>query len=230
MAAIDLSNFLSARAKALKLPATIVSQRAGISRQTWYRLVNAEITHIRLETLERVADVLQVSLVDLAHLYIKQQKLRNNALVSKVHIYDTYPFVRRIRPLDALINEDEIFEYQWKIINSSHHYWVNRRLICVDEKFHVRQKNRDGSLCTGRHYGGLEPQQNAINLPLTAPNEQVTVSVRFRASREPGTVISFWKMVNAKNENCFPEYAGLSCQVRIIENSVGFDETIMEGI
>lgn len=225
MSATDLSHFLNARAKALKLPATVVSKRAGISRQTWYRLIKADIKHIRLETLVRIADVLQVSLVDLSHVYIKQQKLREEALISKVHIDNTYPFIKSRMPLDVLLNEDEVFEKKWEVVNASNTYWVERRLVCVDERFEVRRKSKDTCLRTGRHYGGLTPDKYHLSIPLTAPNERITLSVQFRAPKEPGTVISFWKMVNANNEDCFPEYAGLSCQVRVVENSIGFTET-----
>lgn len=219
MSALDLSDFLIKRAKALDLSATSVAKQASISRQTWYRLVNADIKCVRIETLERVAMVLQASLIELSYWYTKKPRPQQQPLVSTLHIDNAYPFIEIINaPQDILVSEGEVFEKTWNIVNVSASYWVKRRLICVDDAFYIRSKQTNKSSSSVTYYGGLQPQLSTISIPLTAPGEQITLSTTFRAPKKSGAVISFWKMVNARGKACFPDDTGLSCQVRVVEH------------
>ena len=225
MSASDLSDFLHKRAKELNLTALLIAKKARISRQTWYRLLNAEVKHLRIETLERIADVLQVSLIELSYLYTKQQNFRQKPLISTVNIHDNPPFIIKTKDhFDKLVNKQEQFTNEWHITNKSHHYWVNRRLVCIDEVFEIRLRKNHTRLCSGKHYGGLKPERKSIDIPLTAPGERIVLSMDFHAPEEPGSIISFWKMVNAHGEYCFPDNVGLWCHVKVIENSVGVAE------
>jgi transcriptional regulator with XRE-family HTH domain len=224
MSAADLSNFLRQRAKTMGLSAIAISKKAGISRQTWYRLVNSNVKKARIETLERVAGVLQVDLVELSYLYTKQQKLQEAPLISILHISDDYPFIKIIsRPDNALVNKEESFEKQWQLTNKGQSHWINRRLICLDENVNVSPKKaNDHHLHLVKNKQGLRPQEHTIHIPIIAPNEKIILSMPFCAPQNPGTMISFWKMINAKGEACFPDDIGLTCQVSVVENSVCF--------
>ena len=224
MSAIDLSNFLRQRAKTMGFSAITVSQKAGISRQTWYRLINANVKKAKIETLKRVADVLQVSLTELSYLYTKHQKLQQYPLISILHIGDHYPFITMMNTLtDTLVNKEEVFEKQWVITNKGKSHWINRRLICVDEELIVCLKQgNDSGLQTVKHKKGLIPKHYQIDIPLTAPNDKIILSMLFKASEASGTMISFWKMIKANGEACFPDDIGLTCQVSVVENNVSF--------
>jgi len=224
MSATDLSNFLRQRAKTMGLSAITIAQKAGISRQTWYRLINSNVKKARIETLERVADVLQVSLVELSYLYTKQQKLQQEPLISILHISDQYPFIKLVStPDNALVNKEEPFEKQWQLINKGQSHWINRRLICIDADINVSLKKANNHcLPLVKNKKGLRPKYYKIDIPFTAPNEKIILSMSFYAPQNPGTMISFWKMLNAKGEDCFPDDIGLSCQVSVVENSVSF--------
>jgi len=164
MSVHDLSDFLRERAKALNLSAKVIVQKAGISRQTWYRLINAQVKKARLETLERVANVLQVSLVELSYLYTKQQQLQQEALISIVHITNNHPFVDVVSiPSDALVHKEEVFEKQWKITNKSPSYWINRRLVCVDDEIDIRLKPHNSLLYAVEHKQGLTSRCNTAH-------------------------------------------------------------------
>ncbi len=224
MSATDLSTFLRQRAKTMGLSAIVIAKKAGISRQTWYRLINSDVKKARLETLERVAEVLQVHLVELSALYTQQQTLQKVPLVSIVHISEQYPFIKIMSaPDNTLVNKEESFEKKWQLTNKGQSHWINRRLICMDEHVNISlKKANDHQLRLVKNKQGLKPEQHTIDIPIIAPNEKITLSMAFHAPREPGTMISFWKMVNAKGNACFPDDIGLSCQVSVVENRVSF--------
>jgi len=52
-----------------------------------------------------------------------------------------------------------------------------------------------------------------VPIPLTAPGEQVAVTVRFTAPPEPLSCRSVWQMVNREGRMVFPWAPGLRCQV-----------------
>ena len=60
MSAQALSLFLLQRMRKQGLSNTQVAQQAGISRQTWYNLLNSGIKETKISTLIRVAEVLEV--------------------------------------------------------------------------------------------------------------------------------------------------------------------------
>lgn len=218
MSALDLSNFLNTRAKELHLSATTISKTVGISRQTWYRLLNADVQQARIETLMRIAEVLQVSLMELSSLYTKQHTIRQSN--------DACSFIRDVTyPLNAMVKGQQRFEKRWEIINLGSIPWVNRRLICVDDSFEMYLKKRDNGLPIRKQTNRLKPQQPSIAIPLTAPGEHVILSASFYTPKTSGTVISFWKMINQHGEFCFPDNTGLSCQVRVVQGASRIEKT-----
>ncbi len=65
-----LSAFLLQRMRSLGFSNATVASRAGISRQTWYNILNANIKETKISTLISVAEVLQVRPVVLLDLYM----------------------------------------------------------------------------------------------------------------------------------------------------------------
>lgn len=226
MSAIDLSSFLRERTTSLGLSAMDVVKKTGISRQTWYRLVNGNVKKLRLDTLECVADVLQVNAVELSYLYAKKQNLQQKSLISTVHISDYYPFITLINTsADALVNKEEAFEKKWRIINKGQSHWVNRYFVCVDEAIGLSLKTTNTyDLQPVKPKDGLTPERYKIFLPIVAPNEALMVTMPFYAPKESGTMLSFWSMFNAQGEACFPEDIGLFCQVSVMENKIDFSK------
>lgn len=213
MSAIDLSHFLHKRAKALNLSAAVIANKAGISRQTWYRLINADVQQARISTLMRVANTLQVSLLELSCLYTKKNlTVQNN---------DAYVFIQDVNyPLNAMVGKDETFEKTWEIINAGRTDWVGRQLICIDSTIDVsiKQANNELYSVTKQHLL-LKPQQNRIDIPFTTSGSHVQLSVHFHAPQTVGTRVSLWKMVDAQGHYCFPHHNDLSCQVRAVKRS-----------
>ncbi len=69
MAALELSLFLRQQMRRKGLSSTVIANRAGISRQTWYNILNANIKETRLSTLVSVAEVLDVRPLQLLDVY-----------------------------------------------------------------------------------------------------------------------------------------------------------------
>lgn len=217
MSALDLSDFLEVRAKELGLSAMTIANTAGLSRQTWYRLLNADIKQARIETLVRIAEVLQVSLIELSTLYMKKQPAYPKTFGGMTCGNDACSFIRDVNyPLNAMVKRQQVFEKKWEVINIGSTSWVNRRLVCVDDEFDIQLKERNNGLPIRQQTSRLQPRYDSIDVPLTAPREHLILSTSFYAPQDVGTVISFWKMIDAEGQYCFPEDAGLSCQVRVV--------------
>ena len=69
MSAIDVANYLKQRIKRLNLSTATAARLSGLSRQTWHKLLNAEIEEARLSTLVRVAETLHTLPTVLIALY-----------------------------------------------------------------------------------------------------------------------------------------------------------------
>ncbi|MDX9989559.1 helix-turn-helix transcriptional regulator [Thiothrix unzii] len=69
MSAQALSLFLLQQMRKQGLSNTQVAQQAGISRQTWYNLLNSGIKETKISTLIRVAEVLEVRPLQLLDVY-----------------------------------------------------------------------------------------------------------------------------------------------------------------
>ncbi len=225
MSAIDLSQFLQQRADRLNFSATRVANKAGISRQTWYRLVNADVQQARISTLTRVADTLQVSLMELSCLYNKKKYSAQKALNPTKQNNDAYVFIRDVTyPLNTMVGKGERFKKTWKFLNAGNTPWVNRRFICVDNEFDMYVKPFNGTSNTlekkSKNNNGLTPLQGNIAIPTTQPGEHLLLSVWFCAPQNTGTMVSLWKTVDAQGDYCYPQHRGSSCQVRVVERSL----------
>lgn len=71
MSAIHLACFLRERMGILNISASHVCRDSGISRQTFQKLLNAEIKDAKLSTMVCIADTLKVDVIDVISIYIK---------------------------------------------------------------------------------------------------------------------------------------------------------------
>jgi DNA-binding XRE family transcriptional regulator len=55
----------------LGLSKSEAARRADISRQTWYRLLSADVTDAKLSTMIRLAEALETTPMQLLHLYFE---------------------------------------------------------------------------------------------------------------------------------------------------------------
>jgi transcriptional regulator with XRE-family HTH domain len=69
MSVENLANYLEQRITLLGISKSEAARRAGISRQTWYRLLSADMTDVKLSTIIRLAEALETSPLHLLRLY-----------------------------------------------------------------------------------------------------------------------------------------------------------------
>lgn len=73
MSSKDLADYLGQRVARLGLSKSEVARRADISRQTWYRLLSADITDAKLSTMIRLAEALETTPMHLLRLYFGEE-------------------------------------------------------------------------------------------------------------------------------------------------------------
>lgn len=78
MSGIDLAAYIQERMDALGLSVTAAAERSGVSRQTWHKLMRADIQEAKLSTLMRVARTLETPTPSLLDFYFYSDRKRGN--------------------------------------------------------------------------------------------------------------------------------------------------------
>ncbi len=78
MSAKNLADYLNQRVVMLGLSKSEAARRADISRQTWYRLLGAEITDVKLSTVLRLAEALETPPMQLLRIYFEETAVTNH--------------------------------------------------------------------------------------------------------------------------------------------------------
>ncbi len=204
MSAFDVADYLRVRLRALDLTTTEAARRSGISRQTWHKLLRADISEARLSTLTQVADTLETHPLSMLRIYFSGREQRQAVRVAKDKKQNQQwvaGFVTDVTfPDNSTVVVGQEFEKIWEVANLGTAAWIGWRLQRQDEPL------PDGSMPVGV----------SIPIPDTQPGEHVRLSVRLRAPDSPGTAISHWKCVNAAGEIVFPKLTGLYCMVEVV--------------
>jgi hypothetical protein len=79
MSAKDLANYLEQRVAMLGLSKSEAARRADISRQTWYRLLSADVTDAKLSTMVSLAEALETTPMHLLRLYFGEETVDETA-------------------------------------------------------------------------------------------------------------------------------------------------------
>lgn len=220
MSKLYLSQFLSDRAKKLDLSATEICKRSHISRQTWYRLINADFKHIRLDTLSAIANILDVSLVDLSFMYIRELKLGHTILQSRVSIQDQPPYLAHEHTSSLTTKLNELFEYQWTLSNNTNHCWKSCKLVCLDDELTTIQHSAAKKNRIQQNYTALHPLLREIEIPITPTGEKVVVSCYFKAPAFSGDTLSLWQLVDTSDEKWLTDPPTLSCHIYVSNSPV----------
>lgn len=73
MSSLELAHYMQKRMDTLGLTITDASRQSGISRQTWYKLIQADIREAKLNTLIKVASALKTTPVHLMDIYFQKK-------------------------------------------------------------------------------------------------------------------------------------------------------------
>lgn len=201
MSALDLADYLRLRLRAMQMTTTEAAKRSGISRQTWHKLLRAEIGEARLSTLTQVADTLETHPLSMLRIFFggREVTLAGRRGGSTAFVLGFLADVNF--PDNSEVRVGQEFEKIWEVTNLGKDAWVDWRLQCVSAE------------------GGatLVPVSESVPIPDTKPGEQVQLAVRLRAPNAPcSAAISHWKCVNAAGEVAIPSHAGLYCMVKVV--------------
>lgn len=218
MAASDLAEYITDRAKVLGLSKTTLAKQAKISRSALYKFLDGDVYEIRLSTVVQLAQALKTHPLDLLRHLFPRWEFPTQASSSAKYSKDASGFVADITyPDHSIVSVSQEFEKIWEIRNLGEQVWENRRLVCCDAMIQISASSTpDPEMTLPRPQRGLLPLQREVPIRLTRPGESVQVAVRLCAPDYPGTIISYWKMVDAQGKLCFPELEGLSCLVNIV--------------
>lgn len=216
MSAEDLASFLRRRMGELRLNNSDVAVKAKIARQTWYRLLNAEIEEARLSTLARLADALGLHVMSLLKVYYQGKALGYSSQVLSQKKYASGFVADVTYPDNSIVSVNEVFTKTWEVVNLGRETWRGLSLQCVDDYLEVRVKSGYEAASGEYEQYGLQPLVNRIAIPETASGQSVQISVTFRAPPVSCTVVSHWKTFNAAGEMLFPNRRGLHCQVKVV--------------
>ena len=78
MSSMDLANYVQRRMQVMDLSLKEAAERSGISRQTWHKLMRAEIQEAKVSTLIKVAATLRISVPDLLDVYFQSNGVSNH--------------------------------------------------------------------------------------------------------------------------------------------------------
>lgn len=208
MSKLDLADFLSHQIKKTNINRSQLAKQAKISRQTLYKLLNAEIEEAKLSTLVKLSHALQLHPLDLMQVFFNASQLNTNKTDNTGFIADiTYPD-------NALVSPNQVFTKTWAVRNRGNTVWKNRKLVCIDDRIIIgKKKGQDFHLTMER---GLIPLVSEIDIPTTYPNETIELSVEFKAPSYPCSTISYWKSVDENGDFLFPDKEGLSCLINVV--------------
>ncbi|MGB3917887.1 MAG: NBR1-Ig-like domain-containing protein [Thiothrix litoralis] len=200
MSALDLAEYLRLRLRALRMTTTEAAKRSGISRQTWHKMLRAEIGEARLSTVIQIADTLETHPLSMLRIFFNGREV-SQAAHRDGDIRFVSGFVGDVTfPDNSPVVVGKTFEKTWEIANLGTEAWVGWHLQCQSEPPST-----------------LQPVSDGIPIPATQPGEQVRLSVQLRAPNVQGVAISHWKCVNAAGEIMFPRQAGLYCMVNVVK-------------
>ncbi len=206
MSAKALAAYIKERLEALGMSISVAAEKSGLSRQTWHKLIHANIIEAKLSTLIQVAETLETHPLSMMRIYFQGKP---SAEIESL-IAPSEPFACRFiadvtYPDNSTVYTGEVFEKVWEVANVGPEPWLDWQLRCVDE--HFRQSV---------HFT-LKPLTTSIAIPPTPSGGHARLSVQFRAPDQPCTAISHWKSFNAKGEIMFPKLTGLYCMVKVIQ-------------
>jgi hypothetical protein len=192
-----------------------LARRSGLARQSLYSLLDGVTGQIKIATVVALAAGLEVHPVVLFRILLSQLDFPKFSTTAAKYSFDASGFVQDVTiPDNSIVSTDSVFTKIWEIQNVGHVNWVGRKLVCMDRK--SDEFVIPGCIADVNLIHGLLPTQRVIDIPVTLTGDTTQLSVEFTAPSYPCSVVSYWKMVDADGDICFPATAGLWCLVKVI--------------
>jgi transcriptional regulator with XRE-family HTH domain len=211
----EFSEYVRTRAAEKGLTITELAKRSGLARQSLYSLLEGSTGQVKIVTVVALAAALGVHPVILFRHLLHQLDFPKMCTTAAKYQFDATGFVQDVTiPDNTLVSTDSVFTKVWEIHNVGHVNWIGRKLVCMDREsdaFVIQNCLTEANLVRG-----LLPMQRVIDIPDTLTGDTVRLSVEFTAPSYPCSVISYWKMLDADGDICFPATAGVWCLVKVV--------------
>lgn len=198
-----------------------LARRAGMSRQALYGIWQPG-HYPSMGTIISLAGALEVHPLSLLHQIFPSGSLdpqgpSDPPVVSQSSSQqgvDRSAFIRDENyPDGCQLIAGNHFIKAWTLQNVGEHVWEDRYLVCQDSKVRIVSMENGEDIEIAE---SLIPDQRAVAIPRTLPDQSVTISVGFTVPSTPATVISYWKMAHADGTLCFAESRGVWVKVNVI--------------
>jgi transcriptional regulator with XRE-family HTH domain len=201
------------------LSLSAVAKRAGVSRETLYRVMRGDGKTATVATICGIARAIGVAPIILLREIYHDLDMGVATLLPVTQDGDHISFIADVTvPDGCMVLAGQTFVKTWMLQNTGNMPWVGRKLRCVDSelvtaKWVVRGGNR---VLVEDISPGIKPARISVTIPATESGKSVSISVKFRAPVLPCDAISRWKMVDENGELCFPKHSGVWCAVSVM--------------
>lgn len=212
----DFQQFITNRCEELNISISELGRLSGVSRQAMHKIMNDSTASPRLATIVSMAHALKVSPICMFRNLLNHTELPSYTSDGAKIEGDGTSFIADVTyPDNSNVPVNQKFIKIWQIQNVGDVAWEDRAFICVDEPPICNLNLPKGVKQPPLHLG-LIPTQRKVPIPFTKPHQTAQIVVEFTTPTHPCNVMSYWKMVNAENELCFPNLLGLYCHVNVI--------------
>lgn len=216
MKILEFQQYVTNRCKELDISISELARQANISRQAMHKIMNDKTSSPRLSTIVSMAQVLKVSPIHLFRNLLTQSELNGYTSDSARMKGDGTTFIADITyPDNSNVPVSQTFTKIWEIQNVGDVDWEDRAFICIDTQPIVNVNLPEGITPPPMQLG-LKPTESVVPIPFTKAGETVRIVVEFTTPFHPCNVLSYWKMIDANGEFCFPKLTGLYCHVNVI--------------
>jgi transcriptional regulator with XRE-family HTH domain len=212
----DFQQYITNRCKELNMSISELSRQSNISRQAMHKIMNDKTSSPRLTTIVSMAYVLKVSPIHLFRNLLNDIELPNYTSDGAKVEGDGSSFIADVTyPDNSNVPVNQTFVKIWQIQNVGDVDWEGRQFICVDVPPIINVNLPEGVKPPPSSLG-LKPTLTMVSMPFTKSGAIAQIVVEFTAPPYPCSVFSYWKMIDAEGEFCFPNLVGLYCHVNVI--------------
>ncbi len=212
----EFQQYITNRCNELNMSISELSRQSNISRQAMHKIMNDKTSSPRLSTIVSMAHVLKVSPIHLFRNLLNDTELPSYTSDGAKTQGDGTSFIADITyPDNSNVPVNQSFIKIWQIQNVGDVDWQDRQFICVDVPPIIKVNLPEGVKPPPSSLG-LQPTSTIVSMPFTKSGAIAQIVVEFTAPPYPCSVFSYWKMIDAEGEFCFPNLVGLYCHVNVI--------------
>jgi len=212
----EFQTYLKNRCKELNIDGCQLAKHSGVVKSAMHKILNGNTAQPQLTTMVAMAHTLKIHPIHLFRQLLNQKELPNYTSTGAKNKGDATGFIEDVTyPDHSRVAVNQKFVKKWKIQNLGDNDWIGRKFICVDVP-PTMNVNLPDDVQPPSTVVGLIPASTVILMDDILAGECVEIAVEFTAPPYPCTVYSYWKMVDAENQFCFPELQGLYCLVNVL--------------